>query len=69
MAKAAESSGNVFLDNAGATATIFALVVLAIFGGAIYNVATSHHGASGHGEHGAEHGAEHKAAPAGEAKH
>jgi hypothetical protein len=62
MAKAEGSSGNVFLDNAGATATIFALVVLAAFVGAIYNVATSHHA-------GSSHGGEHQSAPAGAAKH
>jgi len=61
MAKAEVSSGNVVLDHPGIAASVFALITLLVFVGALYNVATSHH-PSGHG-------AGHPPAPAGAAQH
>jgi hypothetical protein len=44
MAKSeSSSSGNVFLDNPGVTASVFATVVLFVFLFALYRNATSHH--------------------------
>lgn len=55
------STGNPILDNPGVTATLFAIITVIVFIGALYNSATSHHGDSDHGK---GHGGEHKAAPA-----
>ena len=48
MAKAETSSGNVLLDHPGIAASVFALITLCVFVGALYNVATSSHHPTNH---------------------